>query len=715
MNTSSIDNIKIATPWRSVRRALPLLLLVGIGAGATTLGILSKTRPQYTSKVQIEVGADTTQLAPGASPITLDAQSDNSAINAHVRAITSTDLAAEVIEKEHLADNPEFDDSLGSRTMLHRIKRTLGLTGPRSAETKQVRVRNAYYKHLGVYVPENQRVISIAFTAADPQLAASVSNRLAESYIAFLRRQATLRAKSLQKALQSKIATLTKEVAEAEAAVDRFRGLAAIFNKAPEDGGSNSKQIDELQRELSKAQAVRAAEAARVEDARELVAVGSADALPEFQKSPLIQNLNQQQTHVEERMSELSATLLPQHPRMRQLRAEIAGLKRQTTREVRKILAGFEKKAKVAARRVDEVQNRLDEMRQPTVGAGGDVVPLRHYEEVATSKREELGRLEKRLEVSRARSDARTIPLEAAITKRAQPPAIQNWAKQLPGSALVGFVVLLIGLAVVLTKAFFTAAWPIVGARQNASQIPENSNGQRVMDVEDMCPSLAGTSGMPLIVDTVSGLADQLRVLAPGAGGFRTLLTCETGELDPADEAVELVNELAGAGAEVLLIDWSLDGRGVAEKTGVLSWPGLSEVLQGKAKFDDVVVRVPGSEAYFIPSGAGATIPAALLDPGQVNLALDALDTAYDHIVVVGKHAAARDLFETIEGRFDAGVIVMEGRRRAGVFPDPPGTFLGFHVIDVELLRLERTIVRQQAQEHAAHLSRHNRLEAGAS
>ncbi|MGI9403054.1 MAG: GumC family protein [Hyphomicrobium sp.] len=715
MNTASPDNIEISTTWRSVRRALPLLFLLGIGAGANTFDILSTTRPQYTSKAQIHLATATTQHAPDESPNTLDAQNDRAAINAHVRAIISTDLAVEVIEQERLADNPEFNDALGSPTMLDRMERALRLTGPQSAETKQLRVLDAYYKHLGVYAAENERVITIAFSAADPQLAANVSNRLAKDYIALLRRRAESEKTQLQKALQRKIATLTREVADAEAAVERFRGLAAIFNKAPEDAGSNSKQLDELRRELSRAQAVRTAAAARVEDARELVAVGSADALPEFQESPLIQNLIQQGERAEKRISELSATLLPQHPRMRQLRAEIKGLKRQATREVRKVLAGIERKAMVAARRVDEVQNRLDDMRSPVIGTGGDVVPIRHYEEMAISKREELGRLEKRLEVSRARYDSRTIPVEAAITMRAQPPAIQNWAKKLPNSALVAFVVLLIGLAFVLTKALFTAARSAVSARQDASELPENSNGHLVMDVEHMWHSPAGSSGMPLVVDTVSGLADQLRVLAPGAGGFRTLLTCETAELDPANEAVELVKELAVSGAEVMLIDWCLDGRGVAEKIGALSWPGLSEVLQGKAKFDDVVVRVPGSGVYLVPSGGGATSTAALLDPDQVNLALDAFDTAYDHIVVVGKHAVARDLFEVIEGRFDAGVMVMEGRRRAGVFPDPPGTFLGFEVIDIELFRLERTIGQQLAQERTAHFTGHNRLEAQAS
>jgi hypothetical protein len=193
------------------------------------------------------------------------------------------------------------------------------------------------------------------------------------------------------------------------------------------------------------------------------------------------------------------------------------------------------------------------------------------------------------------------------------------------------------------------------------------------------------------------------------------LLTSETDELDPVNEAIELVKELAASGAEVMLVDWCLDGRGVAETIGAPSKPGLSEVLQGQARFDDVVVRLPASSVHLIPCGETAALASALLDPEQVNLALDALDSAYDHIVVVGKHAGAQDLFDAIQGRFDAGVMVSEGRRRAGVFPEPPGTFLGFEVIDIDLFRLERTIGTQLAQERIARFTGRSRVEARAS
>ena len=74
----------------------------------------------------------------------------------------------------------------------------------------------------------------------------------------------------------------------------------------------------------------------------------------------------------------------------------------------------------------------------------------------------------------------------------------------------------------------------------------------------------------------------------------------------------------------------------------------------------------------------------------QINLILDALDEAYAHIIVAGPYEAARNLFEVIEGRFDCGVTIVDAKRRVSVIQDPPGTFLGYEVADMEIVRFER-------------------------
>ena len=66
---------------------------------------------------------------------------------------------------------------------------------------------------------------------------------------------------------------------------------------------------------------------------------------------------------------------------------------------------------------------------------------------------------------------------------------------------------------------------------------------------------------------------------------------------------------------------------------------------------------------------------------------LDALDEAYAHIIVVGDQDSARHLFEAIQGRFDAGVLATSGA--VPTLRDPPGTFLGFEVAEIDLIRLD--------------------------
>jgi polysaccharide biosynthesis transport protein len=69
---------------------------------------------------------------------------------------------------------------------------------------------------------------------------------------------------------------------------------------------------------------------------------------------------------------------------------------------------------------------------------------------------------------------------------------------------------------------------------------------------------------------------------------------------------------------------------------------------------------------------------------------LDALDEAYDHIVVIGNHDAARALFQTIEGRFDAGITIAEPSKRQPLIEEEPGSFLGFEVSELDVIRFER-------------------------
>lgn len=700
MTTASPDDIDISAVWRSLRRALPKLIVLSLITGGITYAVLSQFPPRYTSEAQIQV------VAPkDGNDRTFDsvaARLDKEAINTHLRSLLSPDIALQIISEEKLDKNPEFNDALQPPGKLDRILRALDI-GSRNEESEQDRVLKAFFKRLEVYSPKESRVIGIRFTSSDPKLAAEVANRIAETYRTLLANRTLSETDEEQKALQPKIDKLVKEVAEAEAAVERFRAQANIFKGGPNNTGLNQQQLADLNAELTKAQAARSEADARAQSVREMVRAGNAESLPDVQRSPLIQNLVQQRVRVERQLSELSATLLPAHPRMRQLRADLEGLQRQIKSEVGKIVEGIEKSASIAASREAAVRQSLEAMKKQVVGTGDDEVQLRQLEAVAKSKRAELERLQARFEANRVAADKRAVPVEAQIVSVARPTSVPSFPKPFPYAILVALATLLFGIAVVVTRALFTAAR--AAPRQAAGRESTAAVGAGAL------PVFARDASRVHVVQSVGDLALQLVAHPQDIGGYRALMTGASDHIDVGTEAVELVKVMSDAGADVILIDWSPEGHGIAERMGFEPRAGLNELLQGKATFEDVVTRIPASGAHFIPAGTAVLDRDRLLDPDQLNLTLDALDTAYDHIVVAARNDVARALFEAILGRFDAGIVVSEPRRR-GTMPDVPGSFLGFEVTDIELFRLERAKSNQLARERLARFGARGNLEA---
>jgi polysaccharide biosynthesis transport protein len=190
---------------------------------------------------------------------------------------------------------------------------------------------------------------------------------------------------------------------------------------------------------------------------------------------------------------------------------------------------------------------------------------------------------------------------------------------------------------------------------------------------------------------TVPQVAQRLLARSDFQNGVRSLVAGAAPGRAVAAEALALVKEIADAGRQVVLIDWSPDGRSIFENETAPRKPGLTDLLEGRASFEGVVARLPGSQAHVIPSGAGLADPTAPIDADHINLVLDALDEVYDHIVIAGEHGAARALFGAMEGRFDAGILLGDAGHRATVGQAGPGRFLGFEVIDIDIIRYERS------------------------
>jgi MinD-like ATPase involved in chromosome partitioning or flagellar assembly len=188
-------------------------------------------------------------------------------------------------------------------------------------------------------------------------------------------------------------------------------------------------------------------------------------------------------------------------------------------------------------------------------------------------------------------------------------------------------------------------------------------------------------------------VARHLIAKAPPGGGFRTIVTGESSSGAVAETACAIARSIASAGGQVVLVDWDVAASLPRDNPSRPSALGLTEILLGEALFEDVIRREPASPVHVMAAGRPFPGGAREVDPHHLNLVLDALDEAYGHIIVFGGHATSRTLFEAIEGRFDAGVVVIadgasdDGASDAHANTRSASTLLGFEVVDIEILR----------------------------
>ena len=700
-HAASPDDIEMSSVFSALKKSLPKLLLWSGLLGGLTYGALMMVAPKYQSQAEIQIeakgssGAFSDPKSSGTGTEIVTTKMDKEAINTHVRALQSPDLMSKIADEMKLTEKREFNSARGPVDFADTVLRLIGVGGPRPGESERDRVLGALFKQTEVYSAKESRFIGVRVTSVEPALAADIANKISETYRNSLASAVVTEIDDQQKVLKAKIEKLTPEVAAAETEVQRYRGQIDSFKGGNQNIGMNEQQMSELNGELTKAKAARGESDARAKSAREMMKLGSADALPDVQKSPLIQNLVQQRVRLERQISELSASLLPGHPRMRQLNGDLAGLKRQLTGEISKIVDSLDKEAKIAQGREESIKKSLDELKTKVVKNAPEEAKLQELEASVKAKKTELENLQAQVEANRKRQDARAQPVEAKIISKAQAASLPISPKKGQNAALISFASLLFGTFWAITRALFT------GARSGGRTLVEPSLNVRSAAKAEPVPSAKAAKAVPLKSEmvtqtesssgtelSIASIVERIKRAAPKEGGHRAMVSGETMGVDASQEAIDIAKGLADGGSHVILVDWSPSGQGMAATAGVTGPQGLTELVTGAVGFEDVVQKLPQSQVHFI--ACGAPLDGVDVDPDQLNLVLDALDEAYDYIVVAGQTEEARVLFEAIQGRFDAGVLVTDPKKRTSVLQDPPGTFLGFEVTDIDVIRIDR-------------------------
>src|SRR5713226_9076032 len=431
-----------ARRWRVFAPALAVAVLASVAVNLMT--------PKYKSEARILIeGRENVFLRPEAEkPGERDqALVDQEAVTSQVQLALSRDLARQVIRQLKLGERPEFDPILHGISPVGYALRLLAIGRDPLQMTAEERVLESYYDRLSVFQVEKSRVIAIEFVSADPEFAATAANTIAENYLALHRAAKQEETRAAGRWLAGEIENLRHKVAEAEARVEEFRAKSNLLIGANNTTLSNQ-QLAEVNSQLAAARSRKAESEAKAQFIRDMLKSGKSLESTDFLNSELIRRLAEQRVTLRAQLAEQSSTLLDAHPRIKELKAQIADLDRAIRDEAEKLVRSLENDARIAGARVEGLNDNLDQLKRQAASTNGQDVQLRAMEREAKSQRDLLESYLAKYRETTARDSLGAIPAQARIISRATVSNTPFFPKKLP-------IVLIASLATL----FVVAGW----------------------------------------------------------------------------------------------------------------------------------------------------------------------------------------------------------------------------------------------------------------
>ena len=595
--------------------------------GAAVLAIAGSTvfvnvvKPRYTAETRVLLELQSSFMpgedVKGDAAGTLDAE----AVGSQIQLVTSRDVARRAIKQIGLLGNSEFDPMSGGLGSLSRILVLLGLKRDPSQMSPEDRVFETYYDKLQVFSPTKTRVLNIEFSSHDPDLAAKAANTIAGIYLDFQQDAKRANARSAAASLGLIVGDLKGRVAMAESKVEDFRAQTGLL-VGTNNTTITAQQLGEVNTELARARTSQADAQAKAKLIRDMLRQGRVSEIPDVANNDLVRRISEQRVTLKAQLALESRTLLPGHPRIKELSAQLTDLDNEMRLAADKAARTLENDARIAGQRLQNLQASLDQQKKVVGSLSADEVKLRELERTAKSLKDDLEAATTKYQQALARENSKSTPADARVISRAIAPQIPSFPKKLP---IIGFSTL---AALFLSIAFVVARELLKdGPAPRALAAPVAPPAEVVAEAAEEAPRrvVANDAAPAALLGPSQAFAQSAVDAADGAPAL-ALLVCE-GDSDDGF-ALASARALARRGRTILV---ALDE---AARMPQASGPGLAELLTGRASFDETIHRDQISRLHFLAAGVGAHGGAdALLS------ALDALLEAYDFVVVAASSA----------------------------------------------------------------------------
>ena len=640
-----LDRLDVQELKQFLARRYAFILATALGCVIIAALVCVSVTPVYTGTSQVLLDPRK-QHVFGQEAVAVDSALDSSIVDSQIPIILSTRLLARVVEKENLADDPEFAGSAKQGMLdevfgLFRGARNASVESPSldGIDPKLAPVVLRLFNRIDVTRVAKSYVLSLSVSSRDPAKAARLANSLAQTYV---EDQISVHGKSVQQAaafFEDRLGNLRDQVRESEKAVADFRkahNLTTTIMDGPTTVGEQ--QLQDLNVTLATASSDTAERLAKYEQASRFTAAGTnLDSLPEIIRSPVITQLRTQQADLTRREADLSAMYGPAYPAITQIHAQRSGLDRAITAEMKRLVSTLRNDYEVAKAREASLRKTIAGL-SDTSGGDNDVgVKLRELERTNLANKALFENFLNRAKLTQEQSSFEEP--DARLISPALEPATPTSPKTkliLPIAGVAGLL-LGLGLAALLDRsrgqvddavprdlpatrgAFILGRVPdlaseAAGDVDCATFLEEHPRSDFARSIEALVATLA-----PVVAASTS----------PAAG--RVIAFASLSAREGATSLALCAATSAGRRRRVLLVDTDWTRRGLSRLFDLDKHPGLSDVVAGDLPANKAVVRrerfawLPAGRKPFASADASARLR-AFLDEARERFDLVILD-----------------------------------------------------------------------------------------
>jgi tyrosine-protein kinase Etk/Wzc len=633
-------------------------------AAVLSISVVNLITPRYKSEARILIdGRENVFLRPNADRNEERAALDAEAVTSQVQLVLSRDLAREVIRKNKLADRPEFDPVLEGVSPLKSLLALFGIIRDPFSMTPEERVLDAYYERLTAYAVDKSRVIVVEFQSRDPDLAARVANSIADGYLVLQQNARQAQAKSASQWLSGEIDSLRNKVADAEARAEDFRSRSNLFVGTNNTTLSNQ-QMGELNTQLNNARALKSDAEAKARLIREMLQDGKPIEASETLNSELMRRLSEQRVTLRAQLAEQSSTLLDNHPRIKELKAQLADLDRQIRDEAGKISRSLDNDSRIAGGRVESLSAALDQLKKQASSTNGQDVQLRALEREAKSQRDLLESYLAKYREANTRESIDVAPTDGRVISGGIVSNTPAYPKKLPIVLIATLATLLLSTGLIVTGELLRMTGPRALTMLTAPAPAAPVRETRVEPPIEVSPAPAIATPPPALESTptfetgLSEIEQLAEMLCEAGDAARKVTILGTAPAESVTLTALTLARLMARRARVVVIDLAASSLTIPAISVDPNAPGLAELMQGEASFSQIITRDRLSRVQLVNAGRPGFDRTQLQSP-RVMLAVDALQRVYDHVLLDAGTAS------------DLPAELLTTDARAVVVPDP--------------------------------------------